>query len=143
MFVICIAYSRYLAFFLISLHIFWNIKKELVIVFLTLNICRRLTILVISFSQWKMSSVTFFIFSYLKKNDADSCSAWFLSVTQKHELQVSFKIKECWHHLLYADLISLFATRKCPKSKNLMEVVNIDKGNLHIFQTTWGILIKV
>ena len=31
-----------------------------------------------------------------------------------------------------------FVTRKCQKSKKLMEIVNIAGENLHIFWTNWG-----
>ena len=36
--------------------------------------------------------------------------------------------------MLYADIISLFATKKCKNSKILMKLVNIGKENLNIFQ---------
>ena len=34
------------------------------------------------------------------------------------------------HHLLYADVISFFATRKCQKSKQSMKIFNIEGENL-------------
>ena len=37
--------------------------------------------------------------------------------------------KKCSHNLLYADVISLFETRKCWKIKKMMRIVNIDKEN--------------
>ena len=40
-----------------------------------------------------MSLVSTFL-SYLKKSNAHSVSAWFLEVTQKYELRVSFKMKD-------------------------------------------------
>ena len=56
--------------------------------FLTLNISKKLRISVISSNQWNISLVTL---SYLKKSDSDSWSTWFLGVTKKYELSVSFK----------------------------------------------------
>ena len=44
--------------------------------------------------------------------------------------------KKFWHNLLYADLITLFVTRKYQKIPKLMKIVNIDQENLHIFRTT-------
>ena len=41
--------------------------------------------------------------------------------------------------MLYADVISLFATRKWQKIQKMIKIVNINKENLHIFGTTWGI----
>ena len=32
------------------------------------------------------------------------------------------KVKKCWHHLFYAGITSLFGTRKCQKSKKLMQI---------------------
>ena len=60
------------------------------VVFLTLNICRKLSISLISSSQWNTSLVKIFL-SYLKNSNAHSWSAWFLGVTQKYELRVFFK----------------------------------------------------
>ena len=45
-------------------------------------------------------------------------------------------------HLLYAEFISFFVTRKCQKSEKLMKTVNIDGENLHIFWTNKGISNK-
>ena len=60
------------------------------VVFLTLNICRKLRISVISSSQWNMSLVSISL-SYLKKSNAHLWSIWFLGVIQKYELCISFK----------------------------------------------------
>ena len=51
--------------------------------------------------------------------------------------------------MLYAYIINFFVTRKYRKfqkideSNNVNIDVNIDGVNLHIFQTTWGISIKL
>ena len=47
--------------------------------------------------------------------------------------------KRYWYHLLNADIVSFFVTRKCEKSEKSMKIVNIDGEYLHIFWTTWGI----
>ena len=56
------------------------------------------------------------------------------------------KVQKCWHHLLQAEVISLFVTRKCQKKKNRWKSINIDREIdreiLYIFWTTWGIAIK-
>ena len=52
------------------------------------------------------------------------------------------KVKKCIHHLLYADVINFFVTRKCQKTRKIDENVNIEQENLHIFQTTWGTSMK-
>ena len=52
-------YSRNKDFLLMFLQIFWNIRKKLIGVFLTLNICRKLGISVISSNQL-MSLVSIF-----------------------------------------------------------------------------------
>ena len=50
--------------------------------------------------------------------------------------------KKCRHHLLYADVIHFFATKKCQKTRKIDENLNIERENLHIFLTTWGTLMK-
>ena len=56
------------------------------------------------------------------------------------------KVKKCWHHLLWSDIISFSVTRKGQKNlKNrwkLMKIADIDREILHIFWTTWGISMK-
>ena len=42
------------------------------------------------------------------------------------------KVKKCCH-LLHADVISFFVTKKCKKIQKHDENVNIDRENLHIF----------
>ena len=56
--------------------------------------------------------------------------------------KVGWRLKNCWRRLLYAEVISFFATSKCQKSKKLMKVVNIEEENLHINTTSWKISIK-
>ena len=55
-------------------------------------------------------------------------------------------MKKCRHHLLQVDVISLFVTRKCRKNPKkqwkFMKIATTDREVLHIFWTTWGILIK-
>ena len=41
------------------------------------------------------------------------------------------KIKHCWRHLLYADVNSFFATRKCQKIEKLPKIDNIEEENIH------------
>ena len=65
------------------------------VVFLTLNISRKLRISVISSSQWNVFSLYFL--SYLKKINAHSWGAWFFGVTKIYELRVSFKMLYCIH----------------------------------------------
>ena len=65
-------------------------------------------------------------------------SAQFYTIV-KQPIWSSLKVKKCWHHLLYAGNISLFATKKYEK---LIKIVNINEENLHIFWTTWGISMK-
>ena len=71
-------------------------------VFLTLNICRKLRISLISSSQWIMSLVG--IFELFEENWCRLIkqSALFLGVTQKYELRVSFEyicIQQWWINL--------------------------------------------
>ena len=82
-------YARNLVFLLILAQFLKYLKKQSGCFFYT-NICRKLRLSVISSSQWHMSLVSIFL-SYLKKSNAHSWSAWFLGVTQKYELRVSFK----------------------------------------------------
>ena len=51
-------------------------------------------------------------------------------------------MKKCWHHLLYADVINFFVTRKCQKIQKMAKIINIDGENFHIFWMTWRILMK-
>ena len=48
--------------------------------------------------------------------------------------------KKCLCHLLYAEIISCFTTRKCQKT--WLTLVNIEVENLRIFWTSWGISMK-
>ena len=50
------------------------------------------------------------------------------------------KVKKCWYHLLYADVISFSITRKCQKIRKIDE--NFGKENLHIFWMTGGLSMK-
>ena len=70
------------------------------VVFLTLKILRKLRIWVISSSQWNMPLVSIF-FSYLKKRNSHSWSAWFLGVTQKYELHVYFNVSSTRNKLIW------------------------------------------
>ena len=45
--------------------------------------------------------------------------------------------------MLYADIISLFVTKKCQKIQKRMKIVKTDEENVHIFWTTWGISMKL
>ena len=49
-------------------------------------------------------------------------------------------MKKWWDHVLDANVIRFFVTRKCQMLQQLMKIVNIDRENLHIFWRTWGIL---
>ena len=40
------------------------------------------------------------------------------------------KVTKCWHHLLYAGVISFLARRKCEKSKKSIKIFNIERENL-------------
>ena len=40
------------------------------------------------------------------------------------------------------DAINFFVTKECQKTRKTDENVNIKRENLHIFQTTWGTLMK-
>ena len=44
--------------------------------------------------------------------------------------------KTYWGHLLYANVIRFFATGNIKKCRKLMEIVNIEEENLHIYWTT-------
>ena len=50
------------------------------------------------------------------------------------------KVKNCWHHLFYADVINFFVTRKCQKIWKVD--ANIPEENVRIFWTTPGISMK-
>ena len=52
------------------------------------------------------------------------------------------KVKECWHHLLYVDVISVFVIRKCQKIRRIDEIVNIDGKNLNFVWMTWVTSVK-
>ena len=56
------------------------------------------------------------------------------------------KMKKCWHHLLQADVISFFVTRKCQKiqkiDENWWKLANIDREIPHIFWTSCVISMK-
>ena len=55
---------------------------------------------------------------------------------------ICFIFQQSWCYLLFVDVISFFATRKCQKPKKLVNVVNIEEENLHIFWTSWEIPLK-
>ena len=59
--------------------------------------------------------------------------------------QNRLKVKKCWHHLLYADIISFISLKRenVKKYEKSVEVVNIEERNLHIFKTIWGISVKL
>ena len=46
--------------------------------------------------------------------------------------------KKCWHNLLHVDVISFLLQG----SKKLMNIVNAEEENPHIFWTTWGVLMN-
>ena len=51
-------------------------------------------------------------YSYFKKNLSN------INITLcncKQPIQSRFKVRKCWHHLLYYDVISFFVTRICQK----------------------------
>ena len=56
------------------------------------------------------------------------------------------KVKKCWHHLLWADVISFFVTRWCQKiqkiDENWWKLANFDREFLHILWTTRGNSMK-
>ena len=64
----------------------------------------------------------------------------------KSSIKNMLKVRKCWHHLLYADVICFFVIMKCQKIiKNwwkLTKIANLDSECPHIFRTTWGISIK-
>ena len=52
------------------------------------------------------------------------------------------KVKEFRQHLLYADIINFFVTRKSQKNRKIYENINIERENIHLFWTTWRVLMK-
>ena len=63
----------------------------------------------------------------------------------KQPIWNNLRVKKCWHHLLYADVIRLFATCNNGLSKNLkkvIKIVNSVEEKLHIFWTTSEIPMK-
>ena len=56
------------------------------------------------------------------------------------------KVKKCWHHLLYADVISFSVTRKYQKTQKIDEnrkkLANTEREIPHIFWTSSVISMK-
>ena len=47
------------------------------------------------------------------------------------------------HHLLYADVLSFFVTRKSQNIRKIVKIVNVEEENLYMFWTLWTILMKL
>ena len=47
------------------------------------------------------------------------------------------------HHLLYADVLSFFVTRKSQNIRKIVKIVNVEEENLYMFWTFWTILMKL
>ena len=47
------------------------------------------------------------------------------------------------HHLLYADVLSFFVTRKSQNIRKIVKTVNVEEENLYMFWTFWTILMKL
>ena len=56
------------------------------------------------------------------------------------------KVKKCWHHLLWADVIRFFATKKgqrnVKKCEILIKIADIDREILNHFWKTWEISME-
>ena len=72
-------------------------------------------------------------FKIFLKNALETAKSWCI---------VSLATIFCWDHLLYADVINFFVTRKCQKTRESGANVNIEQENFHIFWTTWGTSMK-
>ena len=66
-----------------------------------------------------------------------------LYIVAKQPMLIKLTAKKCLYHLLCAEVISFFATRKWQKKpRKTDETVNTERENLHNFWTAWGISMK-